>query len=147
VDAHPTPAGLDELLQRDAVGGEEDDGRDPHGGAVGGERGGGVPRGRAPDAGDGARQRRAAEAVHLADQHGHAEVLERARVGDAAVLHPQVVHPAEVVAPQNRFELPSNRETMWSGSISGSTNSFLDHTPDPYGQVVRPMRESKRSRQ
>jgi hypothetical protein len=48
---------------------------------------------------------------------------------------------------QNRFELPSNRETMWSGSISGSTNSFLDHTPDPYGQVVRPMRESKRSRQ
>ena len=43
---------------------------------------------------------------------------------------------------QKRLELPSKAETMSSGSISGSTHSFLLHTPEPYGHVVFPTRES-----
>ncbi|PON47076.1 hypothetical protein PanWU01x14_246930 [Parasponia andersonii] len=48
---------------------------------------------------------------------------------------------------QKRLELPSKALTMSSLSISGSTHSFLLHTPEPYGHVVFPTRESKMSRQ
>ncbi|KAK3016831.1 hypothetical protein RJ639_006370 [Escallonia herrerae] len=48
---------------------------------------------------------------------------------------------------QKRFELPSKALTISSSSISGNTHSFLDQTPDPYGQVVLPTRESNRERQ
>jgi hypothetical protein len=46
------------------------------------------------------RERLAPEAVHLADEHGHAEVLEGAGVGDAAVLDPEVVHSVKVLAAE-----------------------------------------------
>merc|ERR1719217_43141 len=44
---------------------------------------------------------------------------------------------------QKRFELPSNIDTMSSSGICGSTHSFLDHTPEPYGHDVLPTRWSK----
>jgi hypothetical protein len=38
---------------------------------------------------------------------------------------------------QNRFVPPSSIETMFSSRISGQTHSFLPHTDEPYGHVVR----------
>nr|GMC58938.1 hypothetical protein TorRG33x02_081340 [Ipomoea batatas] len=48
------------------------------------------------------------------------------------------------LSAQKRFEFPSNALTISSSAISGKTHSFLDHTPDPYGQAVFPTRESNR---
>jgi hypothetical protein len=38
---------------------------------------------------------------------------------------------------QNRFVPPSSIDTTFSSRTSGQTHSFLPHTADPYGQVVR----------
>ncbi len=38
---------------------------------------------------------------------------------------------------QNRLVPPSSIETMFSSRRSGQTHSFLPHTDEPYGQVVR----------
>src|SRR3954470_14855322 len=38
---------------------------------------------------------------------------------------------------QNRFVPPSSIDTMLSSRIEGSTHSFLPHTAEPYGHVVR----------
>ena len=54
---------------------------------------------------------------------------------------PQTSRPNR--SAQNRFELPSNIDTMSSSAIPGRTHSFLDQTPDPNGQTVRPARASK----
>jgi len=52
-------------------------------------------------------------------------------------------HSRPYLSAQNKFELPSNMETMSSSSMPGKTHSFLDQTPEPYGQDVLPTRSSK----
>nr|GMC65435.1 hypothetical protein PanWU01x14_246930 [Ipomoea batatas]GMC66111.1 hypothetical protein PanWU01x14_246930 [Ipomoea batatas]GMD14857.1 hypothetical protein PanWU01x14_246930 [Ipomoea batatas]GME14646.1 hypothetical protein PanWU01x14_246930 [Ipomoea batatas] len=48
---------------------------------------------------------------------------------------------------QKRLEFPSKALTISSLAIPGNTHSFLDQTPEPYGHVVFPTRESKSERQ
>mmetsp|Transcript_26496 Transcript_26496/g.44362 ORF Transcript_26496/g.44362 Transcript_26496/m.44362 type:complete len:543 (+) Transcript_26496:450-2078(+) len=93
VDRHHQRAvrdGLHQLGQRDLVGGQEHDGRDLGRGGVRGQRGGGVAGGGASHG----HQRLAhlAEAVHLAHEDRHAEILEGTSVRVATLLHPQVGH-------------------------------------------------------
>src|SRR4051812_20063972 len=38
---------------------------------------------------------------------------------------------------QNRLVPPSSIDTTWSSRTLGATHSFLPHTAEPYGQVVR----------
>src|ERR1051325_11560058 len=47
-------------------------------------------------------------------------------------------------SPQNRLLPPSYIETMFSSRRYGTIHSFLPHTPEPYGHVLRRMRSSKR---
>ena len=92
---------LDELRRRDLVAREQDHRGDPGRRAVVGERRRGVPGRRTRDGGD-----RVALLDHLLDhrhQHGHPEVLERPRVGVAALLDPQVLDPEHLpvaIGPQ-----------------------------------------------
>ena len=99
VDGHherPVSDGLHELRQGDLVRGKEHDGRDARGSRVRREGGGGVTSGRASDG----RERLALlpHPVHLGHERGHTEVLERAGVAVAALLHPQVVHAKHLAA-------------------------------------------------
>lgn len=77
----------------DLVGGEENDGGDVGGCAVGGEGGGGVAGGGAADAHKGGVQ--FAEAIDLAYQNRHPQILEASGVADSAVFDPQIVHSDE----------------------------------------------------
>jgi hypothetical protein len=80
---------LEQLRGRDLPRGQEHHDRDASGGAVGGERGRGVPRRRAGDRAD-----RLAAPDHggdRRDQDGHAEILEGARVARAAEFYKKVV--------------------------------------------------------
>lgn len=88
--------GLNQLGNRYSICGKEDDGWDSGGSAVGRESGGGVSGGGAANADDGAVH--FAEAIYLADQDGHAQILETPGVADPAVLDPELAHAQELFA-------------------------------------------------
>jgi hypothetical protein len=79
--------GLNQLGDRDSICGQEDDGWDSGGSAVGRESVGGVSGGGASNAHDGAVH--FAEAIDLANQDGHAQILETPGVADPTVLDPE----------------------------------------------------------
>jgi hypothetical protein len=82
---------LHQLARGDLAPRQEHHHRQPRGSAVSGERGAGVARRRA-----GHRLNRQAlphGLAHHADEHRHAQILERAAVAVAAQLHPQIAQP------------------------------------------------------
>jgi hypothetical protein len=113
------------VFQRDAVGRsrKEDDGPDPRGRAVGGEHGGRVLRGPAPDAGDGARERRVAEMVDLDDEHGQAKAVSDAwempqcLAQRSSFILPRCLPPRR--SAKKRLELPSKREIILARDVRG----------------------------
>ena len=88
--------GLHELRQGDLVCGEEHDGWDARSRRARGKGGGGVTSGRASDGRE--RLTLFPHPVHLGHERGHTEILERAGVAVAALLHPQVVHAEHLAA-------------------------------------------------
>ena len=130
---------LHELGDRDLVLGQEHHRGNPRRRAVGAERGRGIARG-------GARHRVDGHAVghHLLDdrdQHGHPQVLERARVRVAALLDPQVFDVellAVAVGPEGRAALVV--DTMFLGG-KGNTHPY---DPDAWRRDrCSPVRSSK----
>jgi hypothetical protein len=88
-DAGAIGEGLHQLRGGDLAAGEDDQRADAGGRAVGGQRRRGVPGGGARHRGDGL-----AVGDHLLDrrdQHGHSQILERAGVGVAAELDPEIL--------------------------------------------------------
>ena len=87
---------MNKLGKRDSISRQKDNGRNPGRSAIRGERCRGVAGGSAADTNDGAVH--FPQAIDLANEHGHAEILEAAGVAYSAVFDPQLVHAEKLFA-------------------------------------------------